>query len=33
MRPLLYSEKDAEEKKVGWIRAGTHIRYYKNDIK
>eukprot|EP00111_Clytia_hemisphaerica_P022877 TCONS_00067323-protein len=33
MKPLLYSERDAQEKKIGWIRAGTHIKYYKNDIK
>ena len=33
MRPLLYSEKDAQEKNIGWVRAGTHIKYYKNDIK
>ena len=33
MRPLLYSEKDAQEKNIGWMRAGNHIKYYKNDIK
>ncbi|XP_055995589.1 uncharacterized protein LOC125648400 isoform X5 [Ostrea edulis] len=30
MRPLLYSEKDAKDKSVGWIRAGHHISYSRN---
>ncbi len=30
MTPLLYSERAAEEEGVGWQRAGTNIRYYRN---
>ncbi|KAK3087050.1 hypothetical protein FSP39_000988 [Pinctada imbricata] len=30
MRPLLYSEKEAKEKSVGWSRAGHHISYSRN---
>ncbi|XP_071360139.1 cytosolic carboxypeptidase 2 isoform X3 [Trachinotus anak] len=30
MRPLLYSERAAKEKGVGWQRAGSNIRYYRN---
>ncbi|XP_010795772.1 cytosolic carboxypeptidase 2 isoform X2 [Notothenia coriiceps] len=30
MRPLLYSERAAEEKGVGWLRTGANIRYYRN---
>ncbi|XP_067358782.1 cytosolic carboxypeptidase 2 isoform X2 [Channa argus] len=30
MRPLLYSERAAKEKAVGWHRAGSDIRYYRN---
>jgi hypothetical protein len=33
MRPLMYSEIDAETKHVGWVRCGTNIRYYKNQLK
>ncbi|XP_065070880.1 cytosolic carboxypeptidase 2-like isoform X2 [Rhopilema esculentum] len=33
MRPLGYSEIDAENKGIGWVRTGTNIRYYRNDIK
>ncbi|XP_078346337.1 uncharacterized protein LOC144631703 isoform X2 [Oculina patagonica] len=33
MRPLLYSELDAATKKIGWIRSGENIKYYKNAIK
>ncbi|KAK5622264.1 Cytosolic carboxypeptidase 2 [Crenichthys baileyi] len=29
MRPLLYSERAAEENRVGWQRAGSDIRYYR----
>ncbi|XP_061465437.1 cytosolic carboxypeptidase 2 isoform X3 [Rhineura floridana] len=29
MKPLLYSEKDAESHGVGWRREGSNIRYYK----
>ncbi|XP_023271224.1 cytosolic carboxypeptidase 2-like [Seriola lalandi dorsalis] len=30
MRPLLYSERAAKEKGVGWQRIGSNIRYYRN---
>lgn len=30
MKPLLYSEKAAREKGVGWKRTGLNIRYYRN---
>uniref|UniRef100_A0A3Q0SPP9 Cytosolic carboxypeptidase 2 n=1 Tax=Amphilophus citrinellus TaxID=61819 RepID=A0A3Q0SPP9_AMPCI len=30
MKPLLYSERDAEENGVGWQRAGSNIKYYRN---
>ncbi|KAM4573445.1 cytosolic carboxypeptidase 2 [Odontesthes bonariensis] len=30
MRPLLYSERAAEENAVGWQRTGSNIRYYRN---
>ncbi|KAH9508360.1 Cytosolic carboxypeptidase 2 [Bulinus truncatus] len=30
MRPLVYSEKDAQEKDKGWIRTGHHISYSRN---
>ncbi|XP_006809993.1 cytosolic carboxypeptidase 2-like [Neolamprologus brichardi] len=30
MKPLLYSERDAEENGVGWKRAGSNIKYYQN---
>lgn len=33
MRPLFYSELDAATKKIGWIRTGENIKYYKNAIK
>ncbi|KAK3103578.1 hypothetical protein FSP39_020320 [Pinctada imbricata] len=33
MRPLLYSEKNAQQKKVGWIRGGSDIKYYKNNLR
>lgn len=33
MRPLLYSELDAATKKIGWVRTGENIKYYKNAIK
>ncbi|XP_070828118.1 cytosolic carboxypeptidase 2 [Chaetodon trifascialis] len=32
MRPLLYSERAANEKSVGWQRTGSNIRYYRNCI-
>ena len=31
MQPLLYSVREAEEGKPGWVRAGTNITYYKNN--
>ncbi|ESO95340.1 hypothetical protein LOTGIDRAFT_117158, partial [Lottia gigantea] len=33
MKPLMYSEKSAQQKKIGWIRAGTDIKYYRNNLK
>ncbi|XP_054632653.1 cytosolic carboxypeptidase 2 [Dunckerocampus dactyliophorus] len=30
MRPLLYSERSAEESAVGWQRAGSNIAYYRS---
>ncbi len=30
MRPLLYSEIEAEKHYVGWSRVGHNIRYYRN---
>lgn len=30
MRPLLYSERAAKEKAVGWHRIGSNIKYYRN---
>lgn len=33
MRPLVYSEMDAVKKKIGWVRRGEDIKYYKNAIK
>ncbi|KAK2569276.1 Cytosolic carboxypeptidase 2 [Acropora cervicornis] len=33
MRPLLYSEMDAAKKKIGWVRKGDDIKYYRNSIK
>ncbi|XP_071955490.1 cytosolic carboxypeptidase 2-like isoform X2 [Antedon mediterranea] len=32
MKPLMYSEKDAETKGRGWRRIGQDIKYYKNNI-
>ncbi len=32
MRPLLYSDKSAAEKKIGWMRTGEEIRYYRNNV-
>ncbi|XP_058798639.1 uncharacterized protein LOC131668464 [Phymastichus coffea] len=31
LRPLMYSEKEATSKKIGWRRCGENICYYKND--
>ncbi|CAH1786789.1 unnamed protein product, partial [Owenia fusiformis] len=33
MRPVLYSERLAAEKQIGWKRCGSDIKYYKNNIK
>lgn len=30
MRPLLYSERAAKEKSVGWQRTGSNIRYFRS---
>lgn len=29
MKPLMYSQKDAESEGIGWRRVGNHIKYYK----
>lgn len=31
MRPVLYSELEAEKHYVGWSRVGSNIRYYRNE--
>lgn len=31
MRPLMYSEIDAAESKIGWRRCGENIAYFKNE--
>lgn len=33
MRPLVYSDKLAAEKRIGWHRAGEEMCYYQNHIK
>ncbi|KAL9653635.1 hypothetical protein ABK040_009112 [Willaertia magna] len=33
MKPLIYSVKDSETKGIGWVRGGTDICYYRNNIK
>lgn len=33
MKPLIYSEKNAQQKKVGWVRGGSDIKYYKNNLR
>ncbi|XP_025088397.1 uncharacterized protein LOC112560646 isoform X7 [Pomacea canaliculata] len=33
MRPLMYSDKEANLKKVGWIRGGQDIKYYRNNLR
>jgi hypothetical protein len=30
MRPVLYSQREAETRGVGWTRCGDLIRYYRN---
>jgi len=32
MKPLMYSEKQAEIDGVGWQRCGERIAYYRNEI-
>lgn len=31
LKPLLYSEKGAQETGVGWQRCGSRIAYYRNE--
>lgn len=31
MRPLMYSDIDAKESKIGWRRCGENIAYFKNE--
>lgn len=31
MRPLLYSEKAAKDRCVGWQRTGSNIKYYRSN--
>lgn len=33
MKVLIYSEKHAKEKNIGWYRGGTKTSYYANGIK
>ncbi|XP_055996439.1 uncharacterized protein LOC125682998 isoform X5 [Ostrea edulis] len=33
MKPLIYSEKNAQQKKIGWVRGGGDIKYYKNNLR
>lgn len=33
MRPLLYSEKEAELNRIGWVRGSENIAYYQNGIR
>lgn len=33
LRPLLYSQRQAETAQIGWVRAGTDIAYYANSIR
>ncbi|XP_040201594.1 cytosolic carboxypeptidase 3 isoform X1 [Rana temporaria] len=32
MRPLMYSEKEATTRQIGWKRIGDEIKYYKNNL-
>ncbi|CAH2276640.1 cytosolic carboxypeptidase 3 isoform X1, partial [Pelobates cultripes] len=32
MQPLMYSEKEAETRHIGWHRIGDEIKYYKNNL-
>jgi hypothetical protein len=33
MRPLIYSERQAKQQKIGWYRDGSKICYYQNNLK
>jgi hypothetical protein len=33
MKPLMYSEKDAEKQNIGWRRWGSNIKYYRNNLR
>ncbi|XP_035828851.1 cytosolic carboxypeptidase 2 [Aplysia californica] len=33
MQPVMYSETEAALNKVGWVRAGQNIKYYKNNVR
>ncbi|XP_063683104.1 cytosolic carboxypeptidase 2-like isoform X33 [Bolinopsis microptera] len=33
MKPLFYSERNAKNKNLGWLRMGHNIHYYKNNIR
>ncbi|XP_072374866.1 cytosolic carboxypeptidase 2 [Scyliorhinus torazame] len=32
LKPLLYSEREAQQRQMGWHRVGKDIRYYKNNL-
>uniref|UniRef100_H2Y3W5 Peptidase M14 domain-containing protein n=1 Tax=Ciona savignyi TaxID=51511 RepID=H2Y3W5_CIOSA len=32
MRPVFYSELNAKKNKIGWVRGGSNIRYYRNNL-
>ncbi|XP_078493257.1 uncharacterized protein LOC100183529 isoform X4 [Ciona intestinalis] len=32
MRPVFYSEMNAKKNKIGWVRGGSNIRYYRNNL-
>ena len=33
MKPLFYSDQNAKNKNLGWIRMGHNIHYYKNNVR
>ena len=33
MKPLFYSDRNAKNKNIGWVRTGHNIHYYKNNIR
>jgi hypothetical protein len=33
MRPLMYSKKEAETTRIGWVRNGSEVCYYQNTMK